>query len=372
MIDLGAELLPAAEANILGLAVVGSDRTILKKIGHLVEWLPAVGADCCTCVLLVGMESELAALVDGRRSVLALAGVRGASPGLDHPVTAVVLWSAERSHFLVIAMPDFAAHQVEVLLGSERRARRLMEQQLEAASSEVRFASLARTRLRLARDLHDTLVHSIVALLTQIRLIRHFQATDPVRVSDSLAIAEEAAVSGLSRAREAIARLRMPDEAELTLDLEGMLSDFAERTGIALSVHIDESARVGLRNFGTTLQRILSEALRNVEAHANARHVRFRAVEEQAASGRRLVVDIQDDGRGFDTSVPKPGHFGLIGMVEFAELVGGDCSVASSRGAGTSVRITLPASASPAARVSDLFAEGDRGIWAAMAEPSKD
>lgn len=357
MIDLGAELLPAAEANVIGLAVVGSDRTILQKIGRLVEWLPAVGADCCTCMLLVGMEPELAALADGRRSVLALAGVRGASPELDHPVTSVMLWSAERSHFLVIAMPDFAAHQVEVLLGSERRARRLMEQQLEAASSEVRFASLARTRLRLARDLHDTLVHSIVALLTQIRLIRHFQSTDPVRVSESLATAEQAAVSGLARARDAISRLRMPDEVELAPDLEGMLSDFAARTGVELSVQIDEGARGGLRNFGTTVQRIVSEALRNVEAHAGARRVRFRAVEEQAAAGRRLVVDIQDDGRGFDTSMPKPGHFGLIGMVEFAELVGGDCSVASSHGAGTLVRISLPVSTPPVASASGLLAD---------------
>ena len=66
-------------------------------------------------------------------------------------------------------------------------------------------------RLRLARDLHDTLVHSIVALLTQIRLIRHYLSTDPARLADSLATAEDAAASGLARAREAIERLRPPD-----------------------------------------------------------------------------------------------------------------------------------------------------------------
>lgn len=102
-------------------------------------------------MLFAGMEAELAALAEGQRDVIALSGVRGASPGLDHPVTAVVSWNREQSHYVVIAMPDFAARQVEILIGSERRARRLMEQQLEAASSEVRFASFARTRLRLAR-----------------------------------------------------------------------------------------------------------------------------------------------------------------------------------------------------------------------------
>lgn len=349
MIDLGAELLSAAEADVLGLAVIRSDRTIERKVGRLVEWLPAIGADCCQCMLLVGMEAELAALAEGLRGVIALSGVRGASPGLDHPVTAVILWNGEGRHYVVVATPDFAARQVEDLLGSERRARRLVEQQLEAASAEVRFASLARTRLRLARDLHDTLVHSIMALLTQIRLIRHFLPTDPARASDGLATAEEAAIEGLARARDTIARLRMPDEPEPTPDVEGMLSDFAEQTGAEVSVEIDDGAREGLRNYGTTVQRILGEALRNIEAHAKARQIRFRAAEEDVAAGRRLVVEIHDDGRGFDPTVPKPGHFGLIGMAEFAELVGGDCAVESARGQGTLVRISLPAAAPPAA-----------------------
>jgi signal transduction histidine kinase len=357
MTDLGAELLSAAKADVIGLAIVGADRTVQRKVGRLIEWLPATGADCCQCTLLIGMESELAALAEGRKDVIALSGVRGASPGLDHPVTAVVSWNGDRSHYVVIAMPDFAARQVEILLGSERRARRLIEQQLEAASSEVRFASFARTRLRLARDLHDTLVHSIMALLTQIRLIRHFLSTDPARVSDGLATAEEAAIDGLARARDAIARLRMPDETELIPDVEGMLSDFAEQTGTEVSVHIDDGVRNGLRNHGMTVQRILSEALRNIETHAKARRVWFRAVEEETAASRRLVVEIRDDGCGFDPAVPKTGHFGLVGMGEFAELVGGDCTVESSHGEGTLVRISLPATTSPAVRSSGTLAD---------------
>jgi signal transduction histidine kinase len=293
------------------------------------------------------MEEELAALADGRRDMIALAGVRGASPDIAQPVTAVVLWNSEQSHYFVIAMPDFAARQVETLLGSERRARRLMEQQLEAASAEVRFASLARTRLRLARDLHDTLVHSIVALLTQIRLTRHYLSTDPARVPESLATAEDAAASGLVRAREAIARLRVPDDLKLDPDVEGLLREFAERSGVAISTDIDEQARDGLRDCALTVQRVLSEALRNVRTHAQARRVSFRAFEEPAMIGRRLIVEIRDDGRGFDPAVPIPGHFGLIGMTEFAELVGGTCAVESMPGQGTLVRISLPVAAPP-------------------------
>ncbi|MBR0794401.1 hypothetical protein JQ615_03260 [Bradyrhizobium jicamae] len=348
MIDPSADLLSAAEAEVIGLAIIGADRTMVRKIGRLVEWLPAIGVDCCQCVLLVGMEAEFQALAEGRRDKIALAGVRGASPGLTQPVTSVVRWNRERSHYFVIAMPDFAAGQVELLLRSERRARSLMEQQLEAASAEVRFASLARARLRLARDLHDTLVHSIVALLTQIRLIRHYLSTDPTRLADSLATAEDAAVSGLSRARDAIGRLRMPDDLEIDPDVEGLLNDFAERSGVKVSIEIEERARNGLRDCALTVQRIVSEGLRNVQAHAGARRVSFRALEEAAPVGRKLVVELRDDGSGFDPSVSRPGHFGLIGMAEFAELVGGNCSVESAPGQGTLVRISLPVAVPPA------------------------
>lgn len=348
MIDLATELLTAAEADVIGLAIVNADRTIQQKVGRLVDWLPAKGADCCQCMLLVGMESELAALAEGQRDIIALSGVRGTSPGLDHPVTVAIMWSRDQSHYVVITIPDFAARQVGILFESERRARRVMEQQLEAASSEVRFASLARTRLRLARDLHDTLVHSIMALLTQIRLTQHFQSTDPARVSEGLATAEEAAINGLARARDAIARLRTPDELEPAPDVEGMLLDFAEQTGTEISVHIDDGARDGLRNYGMTVQRILSEALRNIETHAKARCVQFRAIETEADAGKRFVVEICDDGCGFDPAVAKPGHFGLIGMVEFAELAGGECIVKSAHGEGTLVHVSLPAASSSA------------------------
>jgi len=344
MIDLDTELVSAAQTDVIGLAIVRADRTVQRKIGRLVEWLPEIGEDCCWCPLLVGMEPEFTALANEQRDVIALSGVRGASPGMDQPVTAVVSWNRERLHYVVIAMPDFAAQQVEILLGGERRARRLIEQQLEAASSEVRFASLARTRLRLARDLHDTLVHSIMALLTQIRLVRHFLSSDPARVSEGLATAEEAAINGLARARDAIARLRLPDGVETTPDVEAMLADFTRQTGIEVSVNIDDGAHASLHSHTLTIQRILSEALRNIEAHAKARRVEFRAAVEEAAAGRRLMVEIRDDGCGFDPATPKTGHFGLIGMAEFAELIDGECLVESSPGKGTLVRVSVPAS----------------------------
>ncbi len=343
MIDPGGQLLPAAEAGVIGLAVASRDRVIHQKAGPLADWLPPVGTDCCASIVLSGMEAEFTSLADGRRGPIALPGIRGTWLGHDGQVTASVSWDAGHDRFIILTVPDFTAQQLEALIGSERRARRLIEQQLEAANSEARFASVARTRLRLARDLHDTLVHSIMALLTQIRLLQHFATKAPERVSEGLKVAEEAAISGLGRARDVIARLRLPDDLDPAPGLEEIVMHFAQRSGLKVTTRIDPRARHGLRQREMAIGRILTEALRNVEAHAHARHVVIRASEQSTDTGLQIVIDIRDDGRGFDPATVPAGHFGLVGMAEFAGLAGGTCSVESFPGGGTTVRVTLPA-----------------------------
>lgn len=340
MIDLNKELRDAADTDVIGIAIIGADRAVSRKFGPLLDWLPPIGEDCCSSVPLAGMERELASLAEGRRRNIALPGIRGAALGLGEPVTLVIVWIQDRSHYLLIVTPDFAARQIELLLGSERRARRMAEQQLEAASNEVRFASLARERLRLARDLHDTLVHSIVGLLMQIRLSRHFLEIDPVSVPGSLAAAEEAAVSGLARAREAIARLRLAKDADEVLGVERITAEFAERIDVGIQIEIDQDLAEQLARYGATMDRIVTEAFRNIERHSGARRVWVKASNDGAAG--RLRLEIRDDGCGFDVNAQAPFHYGLIGMKELAEVIGGVCSIESRPGEGTSILLSLP------------------------------
>ncbi len=328
--------------DVVGLASIAADGNVKDKGGRLTDWLPAIGRNCCECMLLNGMEAELAALAEGRRGAIVLPGVRGVPLGLTEPITVVISWNEEQSDYLVVAMLDFTARQVETLLGGERRARRLIEQQLEAANAEARFALLARERLRLARDLHDTLVHSIVALLTQIRLTRHFLSTDPARVASELAIAEATAIDGLARAREAIGELRGRAEGERPSRLEQLANDFADRTGTPVSIEVDSADHNCLDRHAATIERIAREALFNVERHAKAQRVFVRAFHVMISEMWFLIVEICDDGCGFDPEVKKAGHYGLTGMIEFAELAGGSCRIESADGAGTMVRISLP------------------------------
>jgi signal transduction histidine kinase len=83
---------------------------------------------------------------------------------------------------------------------------------------------------------------------------------------------------------------------------------------------------------------IVREALQNVVRHSAARHVDV-ALEHVA---ERLIVLITDDGRGFDPSLPRHGHFGLQSMRERATAVGGRLELLSAVGRGTQVRVSIP------------------------------
>jgi signal transduction histidine kinase len=80
------------------------------------------------------------------------------------------------------------------------------------------------------------------------------------------------------------------------------------------------------------------EALRNIERHARATRVRIAL---SSADATHLQLQIADDGVGFDTSLSRPGHFGLIGLHEQAQLIGADLQIVSTADSGTTLRLSL-------------------------------
>lgn len=223
---------------------------------------------------------------------------------------------------------------------AERSAR------IERLAEEGRVAAVTRERLRLARDLHDTLAHSLMALLTQIRLVRKLRPRmAEAELEAELARAEEVAGSGLASARAAITQMRHNgvQEAGLGAALGELLKRFTQRTGVASDLQSDPAAASMSDERAETLFRIVEEALNNVERHAQARHVRveLREVGETVAPSRCL--SIADDGVGFDPAVPVPGHYGLLGIREQAALVGASLNVHSAPGRGTRVELEFPA-----------------------------
>jgi signal transduction histidine kinase len=127
--------------------------------------------------------------------------------------------------------------------------------------------------------------------------------------------------------------------------LRGVAAEFAERMGVSIKVNCARMTARLPAGRELALYRVLQEALRNVEKHAQARHVTVTL----RRRGPVVQLAIKDDGVGFDTSVQQAkgmqeGRFGLLSMRERATAVGGSLKVKSTTSAGTEVRLTVPLS----------------------------
>lgn len=212
--------------------------------------------------------------------------------------------------------------------------------EVERLAAETRYAVVVRERLKIARDLHDTLAHSMMAMLTEVRLLRKLHLHDPAALPDELAHAEQVAHQGLKEARAAITQLRF--NAVRDVGLGAALADaiklFSERTGLAVDYRSEPRAASLADERAETLFRIAEEALRNVERHSMSSLVRVSL--SDAADGR-LELSIEDDGVGFDPGASHPGHYGLVGLREQAQLIGAELSIQSAPHEGTTLRLAL-------------------------------
>jgi signal transduction histidine kinase len=221
--------------------------------------------------------------------------------------------------------------------------------EVERLAEESRYAAIVRERLKIARDLHDTLAHSMMAMLSEIRFLRKLHSRDPSAMAAELAHAEEVAHEGLKEARSAITQMRVNAVRETGLGpaLSNLFDRFIDRTGLSGEFVADlEAARFGDER-AETLLRMVQEALRNVEQHARATRV---LVKLRADGGSRLELSIEDNGVGFDPQAHRPDHYGLVGLREQADLIGAELKINSKPGEGTQLTVSLRLSPIPFAK----------------------
>ncbi len=245
-------------------------------------------------------------------------------------------------------LDDLQQERIELQSLSSELERRVAvrTREVEQLAEESRYAAIVRERLKIARDLHDTLAHSMMAMLSEVRFLRKLHSRDPGAMAAELARAEEVAHEGLKEARTAITQMRVNAVRETGLGpgLSSVFDRFIDRTGLTGVFTSDiEAARFGDER-AETLLRMAQEALRNVERHARATRV---DVKLRAAGGTDLELTIEDNGIGFDPTLHRPDHFGIIGLREQAELIGADLTIESRIGEGTKLTILLRLSPIP-------------------------
>ena len=219
----------------------------------------------------------------------------------------------------------------EAISDSERELVTLVEAQ--ARLVRERSAAVQTERQRIAREIHDTAGHGFAGIALYMDAARKtFASGATEEASQFLEEAGALARKSLRETRASIAGLR---EGDLAARLESL----AGRNGIVtVSVGADAAGRAP----GETqwhLARIAEEAVANACKHAGAGAVRV------VLEGREgvLCLRIWDDGRGFDTDELGRGGYGLTGMRERTEQMGGTLTIASAAGAGTEIRVEVPA-----------------------------
>jgi signal transduction histidine kinase len=212
--------------------------------------------------------------------------------------------------------------------------------EVERLADESRYAAIVRERLKIARDLHDTLAHSMMAILSEIRFLRKLQAREPKALTKELARAESIAQAGLEEARGAITQMRVTAVRESGLGpaLAVMFERFMNLTGISGNFHADDAASRFGDERAETLVRIAQETLRNIERHSKATQVVLRL---ESGDEGILELCIEDNGIGFDPPKVPAGHFGIVGLREQADLIGAQLDIQSSPDGGTRVRVVL-------------------------------
>jgi signal transduction histidine kinase len=236
--------------------------------------------------------------------------------------------------------PDyFTAHHAELALAIAHQAAvaiqnaRLHEHMLRHAAIEE--------RQRLARELHDSVSQALYGIgLGAQSALGWLERDDRTRAVDSLGYVLELANAGLAEMRALIFELRPESLAQdgLVRALERQIVALRARHRLAIETLSIDEPDVALP-VKEALYRIAQEALHNTVKHARASAVRVQLTREDGW----LVLDVHDDGAGFEPGGDFPGHLGLRSMRERVERLGGDLAIDSAPGRGTRVRALVPA-----------------------------
>jgi signal transduction histidine kinase len=204
-------------------------------------------------------------------------------------------------------------------------------------------------RNRLGRELHDAIVQDVFSLAVHSRTIQvsaeNGGPQDVERIRAGAAELIELSRSALTALRALIFELRPPalQDHSLIEAVRAYAASMTGRCGVPIAV-LDERAEVALTEVASDhVYRVVQEALHNVVRHARASAVTV-SFADGAGSGPDVVVEIADDGRGFDPGLVGDGHLGLVTMRERAEDLGGLLELRSRRGHGTSVILRVPKS----------------------------
>jgi signal transduction histidine kinase len=259
---------------------------------------------------------------------------RPGGPSLLPPVTVLVIQTIS---FLVVG---YFISTLVTRLKQQQDSLAQANAQLTDYAATLEELTISRERNRMARELHDTLAHTLSALAVQLETVKAYWEIDPPAAQTMLDRSLAATRSGLQETRRALKSLRARplDDLGLLLALREMAQGTAARANVQLDLSLPEHLPALSPETEQCIYRVAQEAVANAAHHANARTLTVRL----SVQGADVSLVVRDDGLGFNVRQGEAsGHFGLRGMRERAQLVGGQLTIDSQPGQGTTIRLTI-------------------------------
>jgi signal transduction histidine kinase len=239
------------------------------------------------------------------------------------------------------AFEEETRQQIEALSNAQLAERkRLEELRAELMRRTVRAQELERQRI--ARELHDELGQTLTALGMGLRAISDNAASKPEKVTGQARQLQGVVDSGILSLQNLVSGLHPPqlDDFGLVAALRSYSAEAKERFGLTVTVSGRGEEAALSSDVRTVLFRIVQESITNV-----IRHAKTDSAEVLVSFGEKEVcIRVEDKGCGFDmdATLRKPGYpcWGLLGMIERAGLIGGECQIISLPGKGTIVEVS--------------------------------
>jgi signal transduction histidine kinase len=225
---------------------------------------------------------------------------------------------------------------------ARERAEQLMAEleaanlQLSAYATQAEELAMTQERNRLAREIHDNLGHYLTTVNVQIEAARAVMASDPDRAMDAMNKAQELTQKGLARVRESVAALRESPVRNRSLDkaISSLVRE-AQSSGIVTEFTIAGEPRALEHKVALALYRAAQEGLTNVRRHARASRVDV----ELDFQPDQVCLEVRDNGAG---AAETTGGFGLLGIRERMQLLGGRLQIRTGVGKGFCLMASVP------------------------------
>jgi len=243
-----------------------------------------------------------------------------------------------------IALMNSIAHQVALTIENVRlyNLNRVHQEDLRQLSLKV-LSTQEDERRRISRELHDAMGQGLLALKLHLEILADQIPPEMASQREEIGEAHAIATQTIEEIRRLVADLRplKLDDLGLVPTLRGLIKDFSRKFKIRTTLKRVKLYRRLPSDMETMIYRIVQEALTNVAKHARATEVSIwlERIEE------RVRVRVIDNGVGFDATTlarRRARRFGLVGIQERVDLMGGDFQILSGRGRGTEVRVELP------------------------------